>query len=187
MMDIFVMGLLMASAIWVCWDASNNKIGKTPSGRGMFNMSAGAWGLSVLLFWVVALPAYLMKRKTLIRLAESHPVISSHRLLKSLAIGLPGGLLIVLLWALPPDLPSCESSAAVSLLQEIVNDMPLAKRNGIHSLHLKNISEQKFNPEAQTRFCRGTLVTNVGEDEISYLIHWADQSQGEFYIQFEFE
>jgi len=66
--------LIAASGLWVYLDATSHKIGKPPSGRGLFNMSAGGWAVACLLLWIIAFPAYLIKRKALIAKAAAEPV-----------------------------------------------------------------------------------------------------------------
>ena len=68
--------ILITSSTWVYLDASGKEIGKHSDQKGFFNMSAGGWGASVLLFWLLAFPAYLVKRSDLIAEAQKHPVQS---------------------------------------------------------------------------------------------------------------
>ena len=70
------------SALFVYWDATKNKIGRLPSEKGLFNMTAGSWAFSMFLIWIVAFPAYLLKRKGLIEKAQNHPIEVSGRGIK---------------------------------------------------------------------------------------------------------
>lgn len=76
-------------AVWVYLDATKNRIGKTSAG-GMFNMSAGAWGVVTLLLWVIGFPAYLIKRNALKTIAAEQPVEITGRTWKVLVIGFIG-------------------------------------------------------------------------------------------------
>jgi hypothetical protein len=73
MLDIIIVLMVSVSSVWVYMDATKNHIGKTPDG-GFFNLSAGLWAVATLLLWIIAFPAYLIKRKNLIQRASEHPV-----------------------------------------------------------------------------------------------------------------
>ena len=72
MNPIFIL-VVAATAVWIYFDATKNKIGKTEKG-GLFNLSAGAWAVCNLLLWIIAFPAYLIKRSSLKTIAGEHPV-----------------------------------------------------------------------------------------------------------------
>ena len=74
MATVIAVALVAISAVWVYLDATKNKIGKNPGEKGMFNMSAGAWGAATLGLWIVAFPSYLIKRSDLIEKAKENPV-----------------------------------------------------------------------------------------------------------------
>jgi hypothetical protein len=90
-MNALFVGAVAASAIWVYWDASGHRVGKVPGGKGMFNMSAGAWGVVTLLLWIVAFPSYLAKRGSLILLAKTSPIDSKGRAAKAVVLAAVGG------------------------------------------------------------------------------------------------
>jgi hypothetical protein len=90
----WILTLLPFSAVLVYLDASKHRIGVTPNNDSkFFNMSAGGWGIATLLICIVALPAYLIKRDSLLELASTHPVKSQKRLAKAVALGA-----VALLW-----------------------------------------------------------------------------------------
>ena len=66
---IMVIVGIFASVLWVYADATANKIGKIEDRKSLFNMSAGLWAFGALVLWIVFLPAYILKRKSLINLA----------------------------------------------------------------------------------------------------------------------
>jgi hypothetical protein len=80
---------IMASGIWVYWDASENKIGRIPGAKGSTNTSAGSWGVVTLGLWIVGFPMYLMNRTRLIEAAKENPVESGARPLKALMLAIP--------------------------------------------------------------------------------------------------
>lgn len=65
--------IVAISALLVYLDATRHKIGKIPDQEGLWNLSAGLWATATLMLWIVALPAYLLKRSSLIAAAETHP------------------------------------------------------------------------------------------------------------------
>lgn len=80
--NLCVVVLVVLSGIWVYWDATEQKIGKIPTIKSMFNISAGGWAIVTLMLWIVAFPAYLIKRKSLIEIAKSQPVEVKGRFIK---------------------------------------------------------------------------------------------------------
>ena len=66
--------IIIASAFWVYYDATKNKIGKIPGEKSFTNMSAGGWAVVTWLLWIIGFPLYLIKRKELIEKAKEHPV-----------------------------------------------------------------------------------------------------------------
>ena len=62
MLNSIIIAVVAVSAVWVYLDATKNKIGKIPDGKGMFNMSAGAWCAVTLGLWIIGFPAYLINR-----------------------------------------------------------------------------------------------------------------------------
>ena len=180
-----VQGIVVASAIWVYFDAARNRIGKIPGRRGMFNMSAGGWGFATLGLWIVALPAYLIQRKKLIAVARVTPIESKRMGWKAGALAIVGGTwcLAVVAGQIASGLPGCDDSNAKVVIGKIVNDLPVAKASGIEYVSVKDVSELGFNPQAQVRSCAGTLVTTAGEDGLQYAIKWSNTERREFYVQ----
>lgn len=185
-MLIAVLTVIVAmSSAWVYLDASKNKIGKIPTEKGMFNLSAGAWAISTLLLWIVALPAYLVKRGANIAKARDNPVEVRNRGLKTGALAALGGM-----WAIATisgvalsSLPECDSANTRSLIGQIVNDMPLMKSFGARFVAIKDIAEQGYNDEAGIRACAATLVTSAGENGLQYSIKWNDKSKSQYYVE----
>ena len=112
MLNLIVTLLVVASSIWVYWDATSNKIGKYSDAKGMFNMSAGAWAVVTLLLWIIVFPAYLIKRSSLIEKAKDSPIDVSWRGGKLAALSIVGGL-----WILGSAAGPQGSSAEVSLAE----------------------------------------------------------------------
>lgn len=185
MLNAIIIAVVAVSAVWVYLDATKNKIGKIPDGKGMFNMSAGAWGVVTLLLWIIGFPAYLIKRGDLIEKAKENPIEVKGRGGKAAALSIIGGLWVLMSvgGADLSALPGCDSADAKSLVGQIINDMPLVKALGVQFVSVKNVAEQGFNQESQIRSCTGTLVTTAGEDSLQYSIKWGNKDKGEFYVE----
>jgi len=185
MLNAIIVAVVAVSAVWVYLDATKNKIGKIPDGKGMFNMSAGAWGVVTLLLWIIGFPAYLIKRGTLIEKAKENPIEISGRNGKTAALSIVGGLWVFmsLVGTALSGLPGCDSTDTKSLLGQIINSMPLVKASGAQFVSVKNVAEQGFNKQAQIRSCSGTLVTTAGENNLQYSVKWGNKKKGEFYVE----
>ncbi len=186
MLNAIIIAVIAASAVWVYLDATKNKIGKTTNGKGIFNMSAGAWSIVALLLWIIGFPAYLIKRRALIEKAKENPIEISGRNRKIATLSIVGGLwvLIMLLNGTAlSGLPGCDSTETKSLLGQIINSMPLIKASGAQFVSVKNVTEQGFNKQAQIRSCSGTLVTTSGENNLQYSVKWRNKKKGEFYVE----
>ncbi len=81
------------------------------------------------------------------------------------------------------DLPSCSSSDSHSLVEQIINDLPVAKAAGAKFVELKDVEELGFNEKSEIRSCSATLITTSGEDALQYSIVWSNKDKGEFYIE----
>ena len=91
MSGVIFVAIIASTSVWVYLDATANNIGKIPGGKGMFNMSAGAWAIVTLLLWIIGFPAYLIKHGSLIENAKANPVTASARFVKAAALGAVGG------------------------------------------------------------------------------------------------
>lgn len=58
--------VVIGTSVWVLLDSRAIGIAKGPA-KGFFNMGPIGWFLSCLLCWIVAFPAYLVKRRTYMR------------------------------------------------------------------------------------------------------------------------
>ncbi len=60
---LLVCGAIAASSLWVYFDAIKRGVKKGPT-AGLFNMDPIGWLLSCLGMWLIAFPAYLIKRSS---------------------------------------------------------------------------------------------------------------------------
>ena len=70
MQNLISLGVLVSS-IWVGFDAKKLGVRKGSLNGGFFDLGAGGWFIACLLIWIVAFPAYMMKRDTYKRLAAN--------------------------------------------------------------------------------------------------------------------
>lgn len=95
MIGTIVAAVIVASALWVYWDATAHKIGKAPGAGGMLNLSAGAWSVVTMFFWIVGFPAYVIKRGSLLDRANTQPVEVKRRWLKFSILCIVGALFVL--------------------------------------------------------------------------------------------
>ena len=118
MLNLIIVSIAVVSAIWVYLDATKNKIGKIQGKKGIFNMSAGAWGTVTLLLWIIGFPAYLIKRKSLIEKANENPIESAGRGWKTGLFVIIGGLwLLVTLSSVPMSSLSDFGSSNIAMVK----------------------------------------------------------------------
>ena len=86
--QFFHLLLYVFAAPVIYWDATGRKIGRNKEKKAFLNLSAGGWGACSVLLFIVALPAYLVKREELIQLAAQNPVTVSktHRIIVTLVL-----------------------------------------------------------------------------------------------------
>jgi len=185
MVNVIIVAIVVASAIWVYLDATKNKIGKVKGSGGMFNMSAGAWSVVTLFLWVIGFPAYLIKRGSLIEKAKETPVEVTGRTGKIAALGIVGGIWVLLSLAgfVSGDVPACDAPEVVDLATQSIKDAPLIKLSGFEVKGLSMPAEVNYNTSTETRLCRAQLSHALGNEMIQYAVQWHDKAKGIIYVQ----
>ncbi|EOF5041032.1 TPA: hypothetical protein ACS8CD_003667 [Providencia alcalifaciens] len=93
--DLLITLTIIGCSWWVYFDASSHQIG---SYRDELNRVRGwssiSWGIGSLILFVIFFPLYLIRRKTLLKIAEKHPAKSD----KSLGILVIAMISVFLLW-----------------------------------------------------------------------------------------
>ena len=84
-------------------------------------------------------------------------------------------------------IPACDNKSTISLVEQIVNDLPIAKKSGAKFVSLNTIAELGFNKEAEIRSCSATLVSTKGEDTIQYSVQWQDKSKKAVWVEAQIE
>lgn len=83
------------------------------------------------------------------------------------------------------SLPECDSDDTLSLVGQIVEEMPVVRLNNIRFVELKDEKQLGFNEDKELRSCSATLVTSAGEDSIYYTVEWDDKDANEFWVEAE--
>lgn len=185
MLDMLIVLVIVASSIWVYFDATSHKIGKISGTKSIFNMSAGAWAVVTLLLWIVGFPAYLVKRRELIDKAGKDPVEVSARSAKIAVLSIVGGLWVLVTFSSTAlsALPACNSSDTEKVVGQIIDGMPLVQAAGAQYITLKDVVEQGYNQQSGIRSCSAILVTTAGENRLQYAVKWRDKDLGEFAVE----
>ena len=87
---------------------------------------------------------------------------------------------VMLLSACSNSLPSCKSSDATDLVEQIV------KRSSYRVgdfIELNEIEEVGFNKSSEIRLCVAELTTTHGVEDINYSIRWQDKETQQFYVE----
>ncbi|MBB6184785.1 hypothetical protein [Oleiagrimonas soli] len=184
MTGLLILLLVSASAVWVYLDASRNEIGHDPNRSGLFNMSAGAWGLASLLIWIIGFPAYIIKRKSLVEHAKSNPHPVKNRLLKSFGFAATGLLLIAFTVFNQPAqaLPSCTDPHVTNLLMNVLRTSP-AGRSGIIFSQINDSSELHSSVNGDFRMCRASVIADGSDVDIQYSVKWQDKDHTAFVVE----
>ena len=185
MLNVIIVSVIVCTAIWVYLDATKNKVGKVEGAGGMFNMSAGAWSIVTLLLWIIGFPAYLIKRGSLIERAKEHPVETIGRGGKTAALGIAGGIWILLSRAacISGDVPACDGREVVALATQSIKDTPLIKLSGFEVKGISFPAEVSYNSSTETRVCRAQLAHALGNEMIQYSVQWHDKAKHLIYVQ----
>ena len=174
MLDVLIVLVVAVSTVWVYLDATKHNVGKIPGDSSFWNSSAGVWSIVTLLLWIVAFPAYLIKRGALIEKAKASPVTVTGRTGKASALGTIGGLWTLVTfaaWSTGTELPSCNEPEVLQVASEIV------KRAGVPG-KISNGAERNYDAINEKRQCHGTL----GGEVVGYTVQWYDKSKKDQFV-----
>jgi hypothetical protein len=191
MIDVIIVAVVAISATWVYLDATKNNIGKIPDAKGMFNMSAGAWGTVTLLLWIIGLPAYLIKRGDLILKASENPVAATGRGGKAAVFAVIGGLWIILTIGGAVSVPKCGDQEATDLVKQIagreMGNQLGAEAAKMFSYTIGAIRTTSTNEQTGAHECAaqlGITANDTGQTNeilITYTVEMTDNGE-EFYV-----
>jgi hypothetical protein len=173
--------VVVASAFWVYFDATANKIGRVAGVKGMFNMSAGGWAAVTLFLWIVGFPSYLIKRAALIQLAKTNPTEVKARAVGFVLVAVGGAALIALSVAMTPvpGLPECDSGG----VQDLIWSIPAVKLLSDSGARLRNPAQTSYDAGAEKRTCTAVFRNGGQEVPFKYTISWQDKSSGQYWVQ----
>lgn len=89
----------------------------------------------------------------------------------------------LLLGACGTKLPTCNQQETLKIVEQVINNLPIAKAVGAKFVSLKSIQELGFNKDSDLRTCSAILVTNKGEDQLSYSVKWQNKEVGKFWVE----
>lgn len=91
-------------------------------------------------------------------------------------------LITIIYWSLLDSalngLPSCDSSETEDVIAEIITDNTRFEYVG-----MEGITERSHNPERGIRLCKANLITDRGEENITFKVTWQDEKQESFYVE----
>lgn len=87
---------------------------------------------------------------------------------------------IILLAACSNSLPSCKSTEATGLVEQIIKRSSYLVGDFIE---LNEIEEVGFNKTSGIRLCFAELTTTYGVEEINYSVRWQNKENQEFYVE----
>lgn len=167
-MSGFLIVVIVISAIWVYWDATENKIGKVVGLKSAFNMSAGAWSIVTLLLWIIGFPAYIVKRSSLIETAKTSPVEVKGRIIKLSILAIVGVLWIASTFLNLNKETTLENTTITTTGEQTTppqtNDVePIQHPN---NQSIEEPSKERFVTESDWNECREKEAATVSELEV---------------------
>lgn len=91
-------------------------------------------------------------------------------------------LITIIYWSLLDaalnGLPDCDSSDTEDVIAEIITE-----NTPFEYVGMEDITERSYNPERGIRLCKANLITDRGEESISYKVTWEDKKQENFYVE----
>lgn len=195
MENVIIVSVIVLSAIWIYLDATQNKIGRLPSERDFFNISAGAWSVCTLALWIVAFPAYLIKRTTLCERAKCTPIEVRWRAAKTATLSLVGGLWILLSYAsmsgevgvFHTAIPRCNAPETLELAKSLMKDSAIGFMAAVNdsSINIATTREQLYDPTLDARACSASVSNPVSASDVLnvlYTVEWQDTSKQTFLV-----
>ena len=162
--NLIVVVLVVLSGIWVYWDATEQKIGKMANIKSMFNISAGGWATVTLMLWIVAFPAYLIKRKSLIEIAKSQPVEVKGRFIKLAIITIIGMLWVSSFILSPTKEKNANIASNIENNQNSIRENKESSSNDI-APHVINSNSDIKNASEVAEPVEEEIISNVKADD----------------------
>lgn len=160
-----------ASAALVYLDAAAHRIGKIEGDKSFTNISAGAWGVCVLLIWVVGVPLYLANRSRLVDRAKEQPRDSGMRTAKASALAAVPVTIAVSAFA-GSSLPACNDAVVADLVRSI-----LGERLPNMEFRLSSYGEVAAESVRERRVCRVQVESQFGIEWLQFTVEPHENGQ----------
>lgn len=162
------------STLWVYWDATQHKIGKTEKNK----FSAGAYATATLLLWIIGFPYYLIRRKKLIQEAKEHPVEPKARWFKFgvflvlAAVQIFGWVAVqIYAWSLnytSYGYPKCFSQQAKAEFIRVIDNAPFARTSGLSVVLVEDQKYVSGSDDGKIMTCSASILFNNGATKKYY-------------------
>lgn len=182
-------GIVVLAATWVYLDATKHQIGRVEGAGRWGNFSAIEWAIYSLVFWIVFLPTYLIKRGTLIERAATSPVAVKGREGKAAAFAvLTLGVAIAFEMAAAVTMefveaPACDDKAVVKTLTRMISTAPGFISGDLQYQGQSGTEEVTYDEYERVRFCRATAHTSAGSEVFGYKVTLTDPATMAFLVE----
>lgn len=173
--DLAVGIIVLASSIWVMSDANKYKMG----GDGSISPNPYKIAFACLILWIVVFPYYLIKRSKFIQSAKEHPkhdtAGNGFKYVFFIAVCLV--ILMPFRTVFVSQLPACDDSAAVGVVQGLVAD------NYGDGFTFSNVGQKSYDSFSESRECRIAWNRNGEEGVLNYSVEWYSDAKQQIYVQ----
>ena len=166
---LFIHLFVFFCAIWVMTDATKNGI-TLPS----------RWGFGTVALWFIVFPAYLFKRKRLIKEAQqlsstSEPDVNVWTKDKKEPSKFVSYLVIFAIaagsytyWLSKGELPSCSSAEVAGVLDKLVNGAPYSKQ-----------AQESYETISEIRHCNMMVYEQI----VTYTVSWYSEKKDQIIVR----
>lgn len=182
MLSLIVAAVSVVAGFWIYLDATKHHIGKDPTVRSFWGLSAGGWATWGLCFWPLGVPVYLIRRPSLLERAKKHPVDPSSKTRSLVFLGVASAtlLLINLSNYTQGSVPSCDSEDVTSLAKRII-----AQQGGmsVSAINLLYPAEEGYNSHTEVRSCRAVLRAGNEDHRVRYTVQWQSEADQQMWVE----
>lgn len=81
------------------------------------------------------------------------------------------------------ELPGCDATETKTLVEQVVNQMPLVQAANVKFVSINGVQQQGYNADKGLRSCFATLITTAGENAIQYSVEWGNSDKTQFRVE----
>jgi hypothetical protein len=170
---LLVTGTILATAVLAYLDARRSVLRRSAALAGARHPADGPATvfIGMLALWVLVYPAYFVGRW---RHGGANLIVPG-----LVATAVFVGPAVAGLFA-DPELPPADSPEVVATLKRAVEEGPAYRAGRLEygPLRVRGAAEVGFDRERQVRTGRATLVTDIGEEAVTYTVEWEDRRKG---------